>query len=88
MTHMVPTDQMFAAAGFISREWGDHGYRLGCEYSSPFGSAVFLVRHSDGSEFRILVDRWGNATLPAQCGRGTIGCQSDAPIHECVEVAS
>lgn len=84
---LVSTDQMFAAAGFVSREWGDYGYRLGVE-SSWFEGAVFLVQHSDGSEFRILVDRWGNASLPAQCGKGTIGCEDENPCHDLCDAVS
>lgn len=81
-THFVTTDQMHAAAGFVSREWGEDGYRLGVESSNSSG-AVFLVRCSDGGEFRILVDRWGNASLPAQCNRGTIACEVTDLCHDC-----
>ena len=62
MTYMsVTCDQMSSAAGYLASNWGDYGYRFtGIE--SPTGAvSVFTVRHSDGSEFAILVDKWGNA---------------------------
>lgn len=81
-TPTASLDSFSSAASYVSRNWGDHGYSIGLEASS-FGSGIYLVRHSDGSEFRILVDRWGNASRPAQCDRGTIGCEVTDLCHSC-----
>lgn len=54
------TDAAIAAAGIISREWGDHGYRIVGAESPTRGGIRFHVRHTDGSEFAVEVDRWGN----------------------------
>jgi hypothetical protein len=62
---MVKTEQMIAAASYVGTHYGIVGYRIGVEVSS-FGYALFRVRHSDGSEFRLLVDRWGNVEDVAQ----------------------
>lgn len=59
----VPTvtlDCMGAAASYIAREWGDHGYRIGLQTVSPGGTGIFLVTHFDGSEFHVASDRYGN----------------------------
>ena len=55
----VPLDAVFAAAGKVSREWGDYGYKLSIE-GAAVGSYLFGVRHLDGSEFFLLSDRYGN----------------------------
>ncbi len=61
----VTCDQMSGAAAFLAREWGDYGYRFTGIESPTFAVSVFTVRHSDGSEFAIGADRWGNcAALP------------------------
>lgn len=59
-------DAAFAVLGHLSREWGDHGYRVHVEGDGA-GGAICHVRHTDGSEFEIRSDRWGNireAALP------------------------
>ena len=56
----VTPDQMSAAASYIAREWGDYGYRITNIESPTYLVSAFYVRHSDGSEFVILADRWGN----------------------------
>lgn len=81
-SHFVSLDQLRAAASFVAGNWGDHGYRVAVDVATVDG-AVFLVRCSDGGEFRILVDRWGNASHPSQCHRGTIGCADESLTHRC-----
>lgn len=61
----VTCDQMSSAAGFLVREWGDYGYRFTGITSPSFAVSVFTVRCSDGAEFAIGADKWGNcAALP------------------------
>lgn len=50
------TDQMGAAVGYLSREWGDHGYRI----KQDDRPGVFECSHSDGSRFYISADAYGN----------------------------
>lgn len=57
---MVRPDAMSSAAAHVSREYGYTGYRLGVELGGIGGGGIFLVHHADGSEFRLLVDPWGN----------------------------
>lgn len=78
----VSLDCLSSAAAFVRQGWGDHGYRIAIDAATVDGT-VFLVRCSDGGEFRILVDRWGNASQPAQCFRGTIACESSELLHSC-----
>lgn len=53
-----------AAAHYVEREYGETGYAMAWEYGAT-GSVVFRVRHFDGSEFRVMADRYENAfTLP------------------------
>lgn len=56
---MVKPDAMIAAAAHVEREYG-YGYRIGTEEGLYSGAGIFLVRHSDGSEFRLIADQWGN----------------------------
>lgn len=52
------------AARYVEREYGETGYAMAWEYGAT-GCAVFRVRHFDGSEFRVMCDRYENAfTLP------------------------
>ena len=56
----ITPDQMASAGGYISREWGDYGYRIE-EIESPTRAVtVFHVVASDGSRFTVLADKWGN----------------------------
>lgn len=55
----VTVDAMMAAAGYLSRNWGDYGYRIGLAASVGSGG-VFSCSASDGSRFWIYADRWGN----------------------------
>ena len=57
----VSVDAMFAAARMLSREWGEYGYVIGLHAADYRGGGVFGCRHSDGSEFFLHADRWGNA---------------------------
>ena len=53
-----------AAASHILREYGHAGYTMALE-AGGFGAVVFRARASDGGEFRVWADRYGNArTLP------------------------
>jgi hypothetical protein len=52
---------MLGAAGFLSRHWGDYGYRISLEAAMLGGGGLFGCRCSDGSEFWIYSDRYGNA---------------------------
>lgn len=56
---MVTTDSMIAAAGYLSRNWGDHGYSIAVHAAGWDGSGVFGCRCSDGSEFFLYSDRYG-----------------------------
>lgn len=56
---LISPDAMGAAAAHVEREYG-YGYALGVEYGSRLGQSVFLVCHFDGSEFRLIADRYGN----------------------------
>lgn len=58
---MSSLDAVACAARFVEREWGEHGYRIGVESTN-----VFRVRCSDGSEFRVVADRWGNTRAVPQ----------------------
>lgn len=48
-----------AAASHVQREYGETGYRMALEGCGG-SRAVFRVSHFDGSEFRIMADRYGN----------------------------
>jgi hypothetical protein len=52
-------DAMIAAAAHVEREYG-YGYRIGCESGMYSGAGIFLVSCSDGGEFRLCADKWGN----------------------------
>lgn len=56
----ITTDQMASAASYISRNWGDYGYRITGIRSETHVVACFEVRSSDGSTFTVLADKWGN----------------------------
>lgn len=65
---MVSVEAMGAAAAFLARDWGDCGYRIGVEAASG-GFGWFRCSASDGSEFHVVADRWGN-TRAAHDGEG------------------
>ena len=58
---MVSPDAMRAAASYLEREYGYSGYSIGLE-SGGYGGGIFRVRCSDGGEFHLVADRWGNVT--------------------------
>ena len=61
MSYMsVTADQMACAACHLRENWGDYGYRFTGIESRTYAVAVFRVRCSDGSEFSIVADKWGN----------------------------
>lgn len=51
---------MAEAARYVEREYGETGYAIATEAASGTGKGVFRVSHFDGSEFRIMADRYGN----------------------------
>ena len=53
-------DQISSIASYIAREWGDYGYRITALESPTYAVTVATVRHSDGSEFKVMGDRYGN----------------------------
>jgi hypothetical protein len=56
----APVDAVFGAAGHLARNWGDHGYSIGVDSYVHPGLYVFVARHTDGSEWFIATDRYGN----------------------------
>jgi hypothetical protein len=63
MTHMsVTADQMSGAAGYLTRNWGDYGYRFTGIESPTHAVSVFRVTVSDGGRFAIVADKWGNCS--------------------------
>ncbi len=69
MIQLVSPDAMIAAAAHVEREYG-YGYRIGIVASGLLGGGLFQVRASDGSEFELLSDRYGNVTRPAETLEG------------------
>jgi hypothetical protein len=62
----VTPDQMASAGSYISREWGDYGYRIENVESPTHAVSVFHVVASDGGRFVVAVDKWGNAGGPVE----------------------
>jgi hypothetical protein len=62
MVPLVSPDAMIAAAAHVEREYG-YGYRIGIK-ASNWLTGVFEVHASDGSEFELISDRYGNVTRP------------------------
>jgi len=62
----ITPDQMAAAGSYISREWGDHGYRIEAIESPTFRVSLFHVCASDGARFVVGVDKWGNTGGPVE----------------------
>lgn len=58
-TLTATTDALFAVAGYVSRNYGDHGYRIG-QVANAAGGGVFSIRTSDGCSLFVAVDRYGN----------------------------
>lgn len=57
-------EALSAVASLVMRDYGYTGYTIAVE-AGGYTRQVFRVRSSDGGEFRILADRYGNAwTLP------------------------
>ena len=57
----ITADQMSAAAGYLTRNWGDYGYRFEAIESPTHRVSLFRVCCSDGGRFTIAADRYGNA---------------------------
>lgn len=56
----ITADQMSSAAGYLTRNWGDHGYRIEKIESPTALVSVFHVVAGDGARFAIAADKWGN----------------------------
>ena len=56
----VTADQMSSAAGYLTREWGDYGYRFEGIETRTHAVSVFRVVCSDGGRFSIIADKYGN----------------------------
>lgn len=56
----ITTDQMSSAAGYLTRNWGDYGYRIEKIESPTTKVSLFHVVASDGGRFAIAADKWGN----------------------------
>lgn len=56
----VSPDQLASAGSYISRYWGDCGYRIVGVESRTHAVSVFRVVAFDGTRFCVLVDRWSN----------------------------
>ena len=56
----ITPDQLSAAGSYISRTWGDYGYRIEAIESPTHRVSLFHVCALDGSRFTVLCDRWGN----------------------------
>lgn len=52
-------EALSAVAGYVRREYGELGYRIG-QVANAGSGGVFSVRTSDGSTFFLAVDGWGN----------------------------
>lgn len=53
-------ESLMSAAGHVMRDYGITGYRIRPIFATLGGGGLFEVCHSDGSLFRLYVDRWGN----------------------------
>ena len=58
----VTAGQMGSAAGYLTRNWGDCGYRFTGIESPTHAVSVFRVVCSDGGRFAIVADKWGNCS--------------------------
>ena len=59
----VSPDQLASAGSYITREWGDHGYRVEEITSPTHAVSVFSVVCMVGSRFAVAADRWGNCDV-------------------------
>jgi hypothetical protein len=56
----VSPDQLVSGASYISREWGDYGYRIEAVESPTRAVTILRVVCTDGGRLSVLVDRWSN----------------------------
>lgn len=56
----ITPDQLSAAGGYISRNWGAEGYVIENITAPIRRVTLFHVRASDGSRFVVAADSWGN----------------------------
>ena len=61
MSLYAEPDALISAASRVNREWGSYGYTITDARSDTWGGVTLTVRHFDGSEFEVAVDRYGNA---------------------------
>ena len=62
----VTPDQLVTLGAMVSREWGDHGYRIEEIHSYSSMVTAARVRCADGGRFVVMSDRYGN-TRSIQC---------------------
>ena len=96
---LVPVSAVISAAGYLAREWDDHGYSIGggvfaATYESDGREIpvyVFECAHWDGSRFFIATDKWGNVgngdTSPDACTsmRGKMDAAAERRAREDAE---
>lgn len=51
-------DQVGAIVSTVRQHWGDYGYRV----APTAVRGIWAVRWSDGAEFYLAADRWGNVS--------------------------
>jgi hypothetical protein len=71
---MATLDAWMAVGGYVRQEYGDYGYRISqadCPDGYRYNTICCRVRHSDGSEWYIHSDGYGN-----------IGDSNKSDIHE------
>ena len=64
--NMVPIEAARSAAGMVSREWGEYGYRIGGAIGRSMLGYHFPVLCSDGSYFEVASDAYGNTAAVAE----------------------
>lgn len=81
MSMSVAPEQMSAAADYVAEHYGSSGYRFVGIESPTAHVSVFHVRASDGAEFMVCADRYGNArAVPESIGwRAVVESMSHAP---------
>lgn len=62
MSYLIATpDAVMCVAQRVNLEWGPHGYHITGIRTESGNVTVASVRHFDGSEFEVAVDRYGAA---------------------------
>ena len=73
-------DAIRGAVAYIAKEYGDYGYRITGIDPGIYGGGHVKVRHLDGSEFTVRVDRAGNAHTLED---GLLYTHKGSPLIEC-----